>query len=393
MSNTYIHASCYAQSGTGDADMNLTHVHSWDRSPDQTILVNNFVTSTPRSLDGEVSFTWQFEQHPLVLAVTWFNRVYLLVILVAGSVGNTLILVIQRRVGHAVSDTALSVFICSLAVSDMCMLTVGVTFWFLRSLHIDISTFHDASCKLVYFFLYVLGQTSSWFLVSMTTHRAACILWPHKMEKSKSSFRAKAVVVTIVLLAALENSHILYGFTIVHHSYRGQSDCGFQSEEYQQFFTVTFAWMDSALSSLLPFAFLAVSNGVIMMRVGQALRDARHTLAAGTESQLRQRQSKTSSMNVTLISVSFTFVALTLPICVIFIKQFFRTSAFQGDVEEAAKSFLVETLGTVLWLTNNSINFYIYVLTGSKYRAELLRMLVRREAVPATTTETATLSQ
>ena len=374
--------------------MNRIRVPSWGSSVNQTIPVDTLFTTSPSlSFDGTESFALRFEQHPLVQAATRFNRVYLLVILVAGSVGNTLILAIQRRVGHAVSDTALSVFICSLAVSDMGMLAVGVTFWFLRSLHIDISTFHDTSCKLVYFFLYVLGQTSSWFLVSMTTHRAASILWPHKMERTRSTFRAKAVVLTIVLLAVLETSHILYGFTIVHRSDSGQSDCGFQSEEYQQFFSGIFTWIDSMLGSFLPFAFLAVSNGVIMMRVGQALRDARHTLAAGTESQLRQRQSKTSSMNVTLISVSFTFVALTLPICVIYIQQFFRTSAFTGDADEAAWSFLVETLGSALWLTNNSINFYIYVLTGSRYRAELLGMLGWRGVVPTTATLNTTLSR
>ena len=150
--------------------------------------------------------------------------------------------------------------------------------------------------------------------------------------------------------------------------------CGFVSDEYRAFFGGPFLWMSIAITSVVPFVLLAVSNVVIITRVGQALREARHQLATASHTQLRQRESKTSGMNVTLVSVSFCFVALTSSLYAFLIGKYVSYSVFSQDVYEEAKNYFLDTMGNALWLTNNGINFYIYTLTGSRYRKELSKM-------------------
>ena len=130
--------------------------------------------------------------------------------------------------------------------------------------------------------------------------------------------------------------------------------------------------------SLIPFALLVVSNSVIIKRVGQAMQDARHKLAAGTESQLRQRESKASSMNVTLICVSVTYLALTSPICAIYISKYTRRAVFATDVETKALNYFLEAVTNALLSSNSAVNFFIYMLTGSRYRAEVAAMFCAR---------------
>ena len=346
--------------------------------------------STPLPADEDPLMT--LGSHPLVLAATWINRIYLWLVFLAGVSGNGLILAVQRRISRAAStDSPLSVFICSLAVSDSCMLALAVPFWFLLSFNINLSVFADGLCKAVYWYLYFMGHISSWLLVAMTVYRAASILWPHRVSDVVSAVRAKVVVLVLASLAMLTYAHLLYGLSLQRLD-SGQTVCGFVSYEYYQFYSVAFLWLHTLIGSLLPFWLLAVSNGVIMRRVGQAVKDARHSLSAGTHTQLRQRESKAVSMNVTLVCVSVTYVALTSPLCAIFVNKYVRGAAFATDVDSAAMNYFLETLANALWLTNNAINFYIYTLTGGRYRKEVAAMLgrARRDTAVSSTAVTTT---
>ena len=347
-------------------------------------------TSTPFPPEDDPLAT--LDTHPLMLAATWINRLYLGLVFVAGVSGNALILAVQRRIRRAAAaDSQLSVFICSLAVSDTCMLALTVPFWFLLSFGVNLSVLDDALCKVVYWYLYFVGRVSSWLLVAMTVYRAASILWPHGVGRSVSAVRAKVVVLVLVCGAMLTDCHLLYGLSLQRLD-SGQLVCGFVSYQYYQFYSAAFLWLDIVAGSLVPFSLLALSNGVIVRTVGKAAKVARYSLSAGTHTQLRQRQRKAAAMNVTLVCVSVTYVALTSPLCVILIDKHVRGAVFAGDVDTAAWNFFLETLTNALWLTNNAINFYIYTLTGGRYRQEVAAMLgcARRDTAVTSTAVTST---
>ena len=101
------------------------------------------------------------------------------------------------------------------------------------------------------------------------------------------------------------------------------------------------------------------------------MEEARQTLAAGSTDQLKVRQQKTSRMTLTLVCVSVAFLVLTSTICLFFVLQRTASHAIVADVNEAAFNFFFEAIGTILWLANSAINFYIYVLTGTRYRAAM----------------------
>ena len=320
-------------------------------------------------------FYAQYSTHPLVRASTWINRMYLWLIFTAGLVGNSLTIAVQRRLSR-VESSPLSVFISALAVFDSLVLFLTVPYWFLLSYGIDVSLLHNAVCKLFYFCVFCMVNCSSWILVSMTVYRAASIVWPHWASGSFSSKNAKIAVLVQFSLALLLHAHILYGLTL-HRLSNGQVVCGFVNVEYYKFYSVN-TWLQIFIGSMIPFALLIVSNGVIIKRVGQAVEDARHKLAAGTETQLRQRESKVSSMNVTLICVSVTYLALTSPICAIYLVRYTRKEVFATDIETKALNFFLGAVSNALLASNSAVNFFIYVLTGSRYRAEVAAFFCAR---------------
>ena len=300
--------------------------------------------------------------HPLYRAAVWVYKVPLVAL---GVFGNTMTLIIERRMGRG-SGSAMSVFISSVAVSDSAMLLFLGTSIYFYSFDIAIMAFHDVLCKLFYWLLYVLAPTSAWILVAMTLQRAASILWPHRVSSAWSARKARITVLVIVVTLMILNSHILYGRRLQSLP-SGQTVCVFVSEDYRQFSNRVWPCVDIAVSSLVPFVLVISANVVLVKRVRQAMKEARQTLAAGSTDQLKVRQQKTSRMTLTLVCVSVAFLVLTSPICLFFVLQRTASHAIAADVNEAAFNFFFEATGTILWLANNAINFYIYVLTGSRY--------------------------
>ena len=307
--------------------------------------------------------------HPLFRAALWVYKVPLVAVVVFGAFGNTMTLIIERRIGRG-SDSGMSVFISSLAVSDSAMLLFLGTSMYFYSFDVAIMAFHDVLCKLFYWLLYVLSPTSAWILVAMTLQRAASILWPHRVSSAWTARKARITVLVIVVTLMILNSHILYGRRLQSLP-SGQAVCVFVSEDYRQFSNHVWPWVDTSVTSLAPFVLLISANVVLVMRVRQAMEEARQTLAAGSTDQLKVRQQKTSRMTLTLVCVSVAFLVLTSPICLFFVLQRTASHAIVADVNEAAFNFFFEAIGTILWLANSAINFYIYVLTGTRYRAAM----------------------
>ena len=330
--------------------------------------------TVPSLTDTEADFNLALlASHPLFQAAVWVYKVTIVVIFLAGVFGNTMILILQRRIVGSGRDSGMSVFVSSLAVSDSAMLFVSGVTWCLYSYGIAPTDFHDVFCKMIYWLLYVIGLTSPWILVAMTLQRAASIQWPHRVNAAWTARKARATVAVIVLWAALLNSHCLYGRGL-RSLPGGQQICLFASDDYRDFFNDVWPSVDIVLSSFVPSALLVTANAVLVRRVRQATREARETLAAGSGEQLKARQNQASGMTLTLVCVSLAFLLLTSPLCVFFVVRRTGGRAVIRDVNEAAKNFLAEAAGNVLWLANNAINFYIYALTGSRYRAALARM-------------------
>ena len=129
------------------------------------------------------------------------------------------------------------------------------------------------------------------------------------------------------------------------------------------------------LFSLLPFAFLVLSNGVLVFTLARSVKAARETLTTGQ--QIDDRQVKASATTVTVIAVSVAFVVLKLPLDV----KNLLFSLYTSDVTSSLKlqyigvrSF-VGSLAYMLFYWNYGINFYVYCLTGTRFRREFEKIV------------------
>ena len=319
-------------------------------------------------------------------AMVQLRRTYIPILIVAGTFGNVVVVVIHCRLPPS-QKSSMSVYFTALAISDTTALwvslfdtldTFGITLtadYHVQRHYRDIIM--DAMCRIKIWMAFAFNHSSVWILVSMTIHRALGIVWPHRTRKYLTQRNARKVVALIFLVFTLSNAHILYGHSLVTADNNRFAECHFSfvSEGYAEFFNGVWGRVDMALSVVLPFACLLVTNTVLVRTVGRSLREARETLAEGRSSdQFASRDKKLSAMTVTLIVTSLAFLLLTLPITVFMLVETALDFHTVEDVRLKAEHRMAGAVCAMLWFTNLAINFYLYCLTGARYRAAFLRL-------------------
>ena len=289
-----------------------------------------------------------------------------------GTFGNVMIIVIHKRTALT---SSMYVFFLTLAASDLMLLYVTCfDAWVILTFELDISAQNDTLCKLVLFLLYVLGVMSAWTLVAMTAQRAVCVLFPHRANVLCTVGKSKAIVVFMVLFIVVIHTHILYGMHVGMQD--GRRRCVLH-KYYEPFFQEIWSWVDMLIFSLLPWLCLAVSNSLLVWKLRLSLSEAKLSLGSGQADRINDRKKKATSISITLIAVSTAFLVLTFPMsCYQLINFVFWITTGSVSVLRSLRVFYyIHQISFPLRYANSCINFYIYCLTGSKFRREAKQIL------------------
>ena len=137
--------------------------------------------------------------------------------------------------------------------------------------------------------------------------------------------------------------------------------------------------LDLVIASALPFIIIFCCNIAIMVRLNLYQRQ-RSTM------QITSLQGPNlSSMTSMLLCTSFCFILLTLPICI-----FLAWEGKTSDLLTLADSYIAWAVCSLLVYINCSINFFLFILSGTRFRREwqkMIRCLICCQAEPQTTYE------
>lgn len=325
------------------------------------------------------------EASSIVNAYVIVGRTMLSVVLVCGTFGNVMTIVVMQTMRAAGQPTAcMSVYFTALAVSDqLFLLTGGLYYWASFMFDVNTRSVNDIICKLLIFTGYCASMTSAWVLVAMTTHRTTSVMWPHLTGALSSKRKPLIVVICIVSFMAVLNAHELFAYsvssvTVIPDNNGTQRVCHYASHpdlSLRYFEYSIFTWVDMMLSSVLPFCLLFINNVLLVRKVFQSVRLARKMAAGGSSNHASSREKKASSITVMVTVTSMAFFLLTLPAIPMDYAYyaFFRT----GDSADVARGKLGLSITTGLYYCNSAINFYLYCLSGSRFRKELKRCFGR----------------
>ena len=313
-----------------------------DHANGETVLV--VIPVLPNSLDGG-----------------WLSRIGITAILLFGTFGNVMTVIILRRLRSGWS--AMNVYLTALALSDTAMLYSGtLPMWARKVLQYDIYASHVVICKLFIWVMNTAAALSAWLLVALTAQRAASVVWPHRVNVMCTRHKSVVVIVVINVVCGLLYSHTAYGYDMVKFDNGTTQRCTFSSLDYQEFYVSIWVRIDIFIFCVLPSVSLIVSNAVLGWKLAAAVKQAKEKFSNRGGDRKDSREQKASSVTVTIFIVSTAFVVATAPFAT------YSTFFFQYAIRDI--DYFLYDVFTMLGTANFAWNFYLYCLTGSRFREE-----------------------
>ena len=130
-------------------------------------------------------------------------------------------------------------------------------------------------------------------------------------------------------------------------------------------------WLCYVAQFVVPFFCLLTMNGFIIHTLR---RRSSQQLGVGSQGQSSRMKSSEKQIYAILLLVAFSFVVFITPMCLLndIFAMFMDLTSTPRDF---AQFSLSESVVHKLHFTNNGINFFLYVISGKKFRSDLVNLL------------------
>ena len=288
------------------------------------------------------------------------------VIVICGTLGNMLSFIVLLR--RRMRKTSMYLYLALLAWADTGVLYLSAFKTWLRvTTGFELLHQSAASCKLVMLFLLFCLDLSAWLIVLLTAERFAVVWFPFRASYMFSLKRGLILMTITVILSLTYNLHVLWTIHLIKHSPKHTYCSGLKNDFFME---QVFNPLNLAVYSIVPFIIVVCLNAAILYKVVHPFRS--HSPGVDSSTMVRHTpgnspmwpsHQKTSSM---LMAVSFAWLVLTCPFALWSLVPHNHT-----DARHKANTFLAKIICFIFMYLNHSINFFLYCITGRKFRKEL----------------------
>ena len=227
-------------------------------------------------------------------------------------------------------------------------------------------------CKLSGFCQFTMSHFSVWLIVAVTVERYLATTQTIAALTACSKTKAKLTILLMLVVVCLLNSHVFSTMSVdqgngtSNNTDDVMSICA-QKEEFDYFFDTVWPWVDACIYSLVPFLVITFLNTAMIISVRKSTYQR--------NSVLRRRQKATKDgvdrkLTVMLLSVSFIFIITTIPVNMVWVAKIFLKE-MKLTICQVCTFKLCDTIAKMLMYTNHSVNFFLYLLSGKKFRMHL----------------------
>lgn len=223
-----------------------------------------------------------------------------------------------------------------------------------------------ADCKIAFIVYYIFKHYSAWILVCLTIDRFIHTWFPLQVKSWITAQKIKIVLtVNGVILICLNLVHTI-GLTV-----GGDGSCVPSNQAFVWLFTHVWRLLDTFLYCWIPSVLIISFNFLIVLKMVVKIP----CMATTITNSLNKTANKSTPM---LVITTSTFVLLTCPLSIYLVLQ-------DSFVIIEPNDSTVVTF-TLLSISNNAINFYIYILTSKILRQDLMSLFKRRNVVASSST-------
>ncbi|XP_059154221.1 FMRFamide peptide receptor frpr-18-like [Physella acuta] len=307
------------------------------------------------------------------------------IIVVIGLVANTLTFMVMKT--PRLRYKSYSHYLSALAVFDSLVLVsleLHVIDEMLRLMYNQHGLFYNfshESCKVNSCHGSVCNLMSSWLIVAMAIERFCVVYMPFRRNMW---CQQRGAVIIIISLFCVMSCIQVFRFVMVGNN--GDTCAGVDNNIYLLLHIYVYQF---ALLFTTPVTIVLICNIGVLVRILEVERATQNEESSSTRlTGSSRRRSKTTRM---LLAISFTYIVTALPhvtltIFVHVMLKLYHRDFVEGFVQAVPWMEFLQAISNV----NYASNFFIYILSGKKFRKELRRIFTHERVTSYTVGSTRT---
>lgn len=348
-------------------------------STDDNILVSSFNTSDI-TLDNLTSASFEyvdlttsagprqktFMDYDIYKTADWLFRNSWKMTAPPGLLGNLLIITVTLKMKPFNST---SLFISSLAVIDLCVIVSRIA---MKSVPLN----SIMICQSMWYLYNAIPIFSNYVLLFWTIGRFIAVQFPLRVGELCTLKRTAVSIVAVGVFSFAVS--IPWPVSLVLPP--SGIGCAIHRDKKKFMYNVWFK-VDSSIFIFIPMIIIFFCNIMIIYGLQQSTK--RHQQMTKNEESRQKRDREQRNTTITLLYVSFAFLLLHTPL-VIYNFMAISTTVLTDQKARATWKF-INSFGLAMAELQNSINFYLYFLTGRRYRQVTLSLFGVCRKVPKAT--------
>ena len=300
-------------------------------------------------------------------------------IIIVGTVGNVLsLMAVTNR--HC-RKSSFTVYLAALAITDTTYLYACVLpDWLTNVFAFRLGSYGNTWCKVTWFLSFLTSQSSSWLIAALTAERMFCTYFPHKTKAVCVPRTGYSVAGMIIGVLFLLNGNLLYAVQETKAANNNTislgTTCGIIVPEYETVYANIVAWIDLGLYFLLPLLVIVIANSATVVGVLKM-----NALTAALMAANSNRIKHTRHLLIVTFLVSSAFVIFLSPMMIfgVVMPHFLEDTALLHKTDGGMYYLIFASLSNWSYL-NHAVNFFLYILSGERFRRELKNVFCKPSA-------------
>ena len=325
------------------------------------------------NVDDEDSFMEKAATLMAYQVATYITKYWFPILVPIGLVGNMLSFLVMIKPHNRKMSTC--IYMAVISVNDNLMMFLSLHTWLVTVLKVHKR--FSSECKLKSTLSMLALQNSTFQVLAMSLDKYIAIKWPHRSLSYTTPKRAKIITSAIFLSVSIYNVPNIFLTRLI------QNRCFSYSVDIA--FTQVFSWLTFVLNAIIPFSLLIYMNCIIVKTV----RHGRKMFGGDTANQsgdkmgtrnpnlgieTRQNTMKNAENQLTIMLLLVTTLFLVL-LCPTYIRFIYLLLVERDTPSKYASGMLLYELSYKLYITNSAINFFLYCISGKRFRQDVKDIL------------------
>ena len=250
-----------------------------------------------------------------------------------GFLGNTLSTAVMAMKHNRHLSTC--TYMMAISINDNIVMLILLYQWLLKNTEIQILT--DLVCKILGSSLFIFVYNGTYQVMLMTFDKCFAIILPHKSLSFCTPKRARLLLLIAFITMVIFNSPLSF-----------------------------------IVTSIVPFLSLVIMNFIIIRTVRKSRKLRRQNTDSNNKDFKKGKQVE-NQLTVMCIVIAATFVTLILPSYIRFIV--YQVIAPTSSPKTFAGFYFFVHISFRLYAANYGLHFFLYLLSGTKFRNDLRKLL------------------